>query len=64
MKKEKLYAPLMLSTLNDETRPQYLELLKEADVDYLFIALFHYGRKRAIFRAPKIPLSELWRNFF
>ena len=39
MKKEKIYAPLMLSTLNDETRPQYLKLLKEADVDYLFIAM-------------------------
>ncbi len=39
MKKEKLYAPLMLSTLNEITRPMYLKLLKDAEVDFLFIAL-------------------------
>ncbi len=35
----KLYAPLMLSTLNDKTRPVYLEKLKKAGTDFVFIAL-------------------------
>ena len=34
----KLYAPLMLSTLDDETRPVYLEKMKKAGTDFVFIA--------------------------
>ena len=36
--KHKLYAPLMVSTLNDKTRKIYLEKLKEAGTDFVFIA--------------------------
>ena len=34
----KLYAPLMLGTLNKETRNIYLEKLKKAGTDFVFIA--------------------------
>lgn len=34
----KLYAPLMLNTLNDATRPVYLEKMKKAGTDFVFIA--------------------------
>ena len=34
----KLYAPLMLSTLNAQTRKQYLEKMKKAGTDFVFVA--------------------------
>lgn len=36
--KHKLYAPLMLSTLNAETRKRYLEKMKKAGTDFVFVA--------------------------
>jgi len=36
--KHKLYAPLMLSTLNEKSREQYLEKMTKAGTDFLFIA--------------------------
>ncbi len=35
----KLYAPLMLRTLNEETRGIYLEKMKKASTDFVFVAL-------------------------
>ncbi len=35
----KLYAPLMLSTLNNESRKRYLEKMKKAGTDFVFVAL-------------------------
>ena len=34
----KLYAPLMLNTLNQDTRKEYLQKLKKAGTDFVFIA--------------------------
>jgi len=34
----KLYAPLMLGTLNQDTRKKYLEKLKKAGTDFVFVA--------------------------